>query len=598
MKYAVKIENIGGIYQGSAPLSEGLNAVRASNWQGKSSLIAALKAVMGIGKPLTEGEVQGYVEFNTGEETYQVELRQDGDTVVRSGQPYLTDDLTLVSADLFAFFDEGNKIREAVRRGENLEKLLTRPLDIENIDEQIADLKHEREQVQREQEKAEEATKHLPSVQERVTQLETKLDSLRAQRANIQTGRTESSELEQKRDELGDHRTQRSTVIDRIEQLESSIERTERELEDKRTELDDHEVPDVEDVADTLESRRSELQELDQDVELLQSVYSTNKRILEEDRLDLLTDVDRGLMGDNVNCWICGTEVEQAEVEEQIEVLGQRVTERQSEADNRRQRVEELQSKLDQQREAEQKATRLKREIDELEEKLVNRRQSLTSARERLEEIEDEIESLSEEVDELDEKVTDIESDIKVAEHELKNVREELNTLQAQANRHETLESEYDQLTDELNQLKNRRDRIKRQMRESFDESIQEIVDLFETGFDGAHLTDQFELVVAREGRQASLDTLSEGERELLGVIVALAGYEAFDVGEDVPIMLLDDLGGFDEGNLSTLIQYLHDRTELLVFTAYPEYELVDTSTIELSGWDLVSAQTGSSKVQ
>lgn len=595
MGYTVEIENVGGIYHGSTTLSGGLNAVQASNWQGKSSLIAAIKTVMGSGKPLTEGEDYGYVKLDTDSETYRVELHREGDTVVRSGDPYLTEELALVSADLFAFFDEQNEIREAVRRGENLEELLTRPLDVENIEEQIAELKREREQVERELASAEEGAEQLPSVQERVTQLETKLDNLRAQQANIQTGETETSELSQKRDELGDLRAEKNTVEDRIDRLTSSIERIEGELEDKREELNAHEVPDHEDVADALESRRAELQNLERDVELLQSVYSANKRILDEGRLDLLTNVDRDLISDTAECWICGTQADRSDIEEQIDRLGRRISELQTKADNRRERVGDLESKLDERRQAEQKAERLERDIEELEEKLLNRRQSLSSARERRSELEEKIENLSEEVDELDDKITDIGSDIKVAERELVEAREELDALQSRANRRENLEEEREQLTEEINQLKNRRDSIKRQMREIFDESIQEIVELFETGFDGARLTSQFDLVVARNGREANLDTLSEGERELLGVIAALAGHEVFDVSDDVPIMLLDELGGFDEENLSTLIRYLRERTEYLVFTVYPEDEPIDTTTIELSDWELVSASAVSS---
>jgi len=88
---------------------------------------------------------------------------------------------------------------------------------------------------------------------------------------------------------------------------------------------------------------------------------------------------------------------------------------------------------------------------------------------------------------------------------------------------------------------------------------------------------------------------LSEGERELLGVITALAGHEAFDVADDVEFMLLDDVGGFDGDNLARLIDYLDDRADVLVFTSYPEHTTTNMSTIEPADWDLVSAQVAPS---
>ncbi|ELY81883.1 chromosome segregation ATPase-like protein [Natrinema pallidum DSM 3751] len=115
-----------------------------------------------------------------------IQLERTNGTVSRSGQPYLAEEYDRVCAELFAFLDEDNEIRQAVRAGENLENLLTRPLDFENIDEQIADLRHEREQVERELDRADKAADRLPDLQQQVTSLEDDLEELRAERDELE----------------------------------------------------------------------------------------------------------------------------------------------------------------------------------------------------------------------------------------------------------------------------------------------------------------------------------------------------------------------------------------------------------------------------
>lgn len=71
--WKLKIRNIAGIKSAETTIEPGTNAVQASNWQGKSSLIAAVKTVMGSGTRLTDGESAGKVELETDEgETYRV----------------------------------------------------------------------------------------------------------------------------------------------------------------------------------------------------------------------------------------------------------------------------------------------------------------------------------------------------------------------------------------------------------------------------------------------------------------------------------------------------------------------------------------------
>ena len=189
-------------------------------------------------------------------------------------------------------------------------------------------------------------------------------------------------------------------------------------------------------------------------------------------------------------------------------------------------------------------------------------------------------------------RLTDIESDIKYTEAELEDAREELADAESRADQREMLNAEYDDLTDEIASLRNRKDEIKRDLRESFSTALAELFERFDTGFEMARLTSTFDLVVARDGRETTLDALSEGERELLGFVVALAGHEAYDVGERVPVLLLDSLGSLASDNVTRFVEYTAARIEYLVLTAYPEHDGFEANELSPSDWDVVSHRT------
>ncbi|MFB6188454.1 MAG: archaea-specific SMC-related protein [Halapricum sp.] len=589
MSWDIEIEHIAGILSGSATIEPGLNAVRASNWQGKSSFVEAIKTGLGVSTALTEGQEHGSVHLHRPGQDVTVELARENGEVHRDGDPILTDDYDVIRTALFACLDETNEVRRIVRQGENLEEILLRPLDFQNIDERIADLKHEREQVDDELARAREAKKRLPTITERVTRLEDELADLREKHAALESESEGAGSVQSTQSDLAQARSDREQAESRIERLERAIERTEARLAEKRDELDGIEIPDDEDVEAELEETRERLDERKRDLEVLQSVYSATELVLTENRLDLITEVQRELTGDTVLCWTCGSEVERDAIESRLEDLGERVATLRSTIESQQEAVERLESRREDRKQSRRRRRDLSDEIDRLEEKLAEQRQSLEDARERHEKAEQRIEDLSESVDETVEEITDVESDIKYREAELKDARSELDSLETRADRIETLADEREELQEEIDALRNRKDELTYATREAFDEAMDDILTRFDTGFETARLTADFDLVVARDGREASLDALSDGELELLGFVAALAGYEAFDVAQAVPIMLVDGVGGLDDDNHHMLIEYLRDRTEYLVFTVYPEYGAFEGTEIDPTQWTIAT---------
>lgn len=584
MTWTIDIENIAGIRAGHATIEPGLNVVRGNNWQGKSSFIAAIETAIGTTRPLTEGQAVGTVVLETPAGTFHVSLTREDGRVEREGEPLLTDPYDVDRSALFACLGEDNALRAAVRRGDNLEAVLTRPLEFENIDERIAELTDERSRVETELAGAEEAANRRPQARQRIEELEATIDQLREQLPDDGAGDRGDGE----RGELSRVRAERDRVSARIERLEDSIERTEHSLADKREALSAIDGP-PDDPAPEPTVAREELAALRRDAEVLQSVFSANQLVLEEDHLDLVTDVDRELTGETVTCWVCGAEADRDHIETHVGSLGDEVREVRAAIERVTDQVEALEARVEQRRQAERRQAELEDDIAALEATLEERRESLAGARDRLSHLEDQVESLSSSVRESVEAVAEVESEIRFRETELEEAREELATIESRAERVSALRDRRDELAEDVTALRNRKDELRQQTRRAFDDAIEDILDRFDTGFEAARLTPSFDLVVARNGREANLEALSEGELELLGFVAALAGHEAFDVAECLPALLVDATGSLADENRRRLMEYLANRVDYLVFTAHPEDTAVQAHEIDPRGWAVVS---------
>jgi len=68
-----------------------------------------------------------------------------------------------------------------------------------------------------------------------------------------------------------------------------------------------------------------------------------------------------------------------------------------------------------------------------------------------------------------------------------------------------------------------------------------------------------------------TIDHLSESEREVTGIIFALAGYLAHDVYRTVPFLLLDSVEAIDSDRIARLVEYLNEYVDYLVVALLTE---------------------------
>jgi len=605
----VDIRNIGGIRRAETGLDSGLNVVQASNFMGKSSFVRAIQTVMGTSgmygetHPLREGTDAGSVRFDTGKGPYEVTLeRSKSGAVSLNGETFLEDETDRTCARLFAFLGENNPIRTRAREGEDLTDLLQAPLDFEDIDSKIAAHKRERESKHETLERAERASQNIPAVQESVTTLEEEIESLQERRDEVSASVENAVDEDSQSDELAEKRSDLQSLDRRISGLQDEIDRTEADLDEKREALEGLSVPEEPEPAADIEAKESHIAECELQIDLLEGLHRANQRVLEEDEVDLVSSVDRSVVGDKFDCWVCGETTTSDAIETRLAALQDRITELREEKRNLSKKIEEIETQQRRYREKQQEKQSFEEEIGRLKATLDDRTGDLAQAEARRAELASEVEELEAAVaaadKELSEELTDIKATLRTKQQELDAQRSRLEELQERRADAATLQEDIEALDDEITRLRNRKTEKQRELKDEFDAAMAAAIDRFAPGFDGARLDikttpdneiESFELVIARDGRETAIRNLSEGERELVGIVVAVAGYRTFNVADRVPLILLDGISQLSAANLRSLTEYLRDAAEVIVTTAYPEAGTFDGHHISPEQWDTVA---------
>lgn len=606
------VANISGIRTGSTRVEDGLNVVQASNFRGKSSLVASLRTAIGATgqydeHPLTEGIDEGTVTLETESDEYTVALERVSPGVVRrSGNPYLSTETNQVCARLFACLDENNPIRRAVRNGEDLTELLQAPLDIEDIDEQIARLKEEKRDIEQQITEAERAGDQLPSVQETVTALEAELEELRAKRQELADEKTNKEQIEDLSDKISQKSGDLTNLSNDISRIEREIDRKQSQITAKEEEVDELDIPDEIDQSRDVDSMRGEIETLNRQIDLIEDLYRANQNVLDAGEVNVITEVDRSIASDEVECWVCGQPTTKEDIEEYISNLQSKTAALREEKGVIESELEEIETHNREVKESERQRNRLERVIKQLKADVDEKKGILENKRERKESLEAEITALRDELeeveDEYNEALTDVKTEIHRTETKLQNEREKLESLEDQYADLEALEEEREEIQSRLTELRNRKKNTQENLKERFNAIIADIIEEFQPGFSSARLVlktdergdvDAIDLEIARDidstGHRTSVDALSEGEVELIGLVVALAGYHAFDVDSKSPFILIDGISQLAAEHLRTVATYLDEMSDVLVTTAYPEAGHFDGHIIDPDEWNVVS---------
>jgi len=624
------VTNIGGIDETAVDIPPGVTVLTGKNATNRTSFLQSIMAAMGSTQATLKGDAdEGRVALTYGDEVYERTLTRAGDAVQFDGEGYLDDPAV---ADLFAFLLETNEARRSVARGDDLREIIMRPVDIDAIRSEVEQLEAEKGEINDELATVESRQRDLPDLEQRRTELREQIEEKREKLAereeeidnssrDIEESRQEQDVLEEKLDELRSTRSDLESVRRDIEAQQESISSLKRErsdLEDELEELPETPMGDQQHLEDEIASLRDQRQRLNSEISDLQSLIQYNEERLEEEDYDViqsLEDAPEGSGGavteqllesedeESVVCWTCGSTVDREQIEDTVDRL----------QDLRRGKVEDLndiKSELDDlktdQREAEKKQRRrenVERKIQETETEIERREEQISSLKNRREELTDDVESLEDEVDNLESEDFDeilalhreanqLEFEIDSLESDLDDVSAEIEEIEEMVNRADDLRDERDALIEELTDKRTKIDQIEANAVDQFNEHMDAILGILEyenleriwierveqTVREGRQKVDRtvFELHIVRttENGAAYEDTiehLSESEREVTGLIFALAGYLVHDLHESVPFMLLDSLEAIDSARIAELVEYFADYAEHLVVALLPE---------------------------
>jgi len=622
------VENVGGIDETDVELGPGVNVLAGRNATNRTSLLQAIMAALGSERASLKGDAEsGYVEMTIDGETYSRTLRRTNGGVAFDGDPYL-DDPEL--ADLFAFLLESNESRRAVARGANLRELIMRPVDTEAIRADIDRLEGEKRDVEGRLEELRDRRDRLPELESRKERLESELrsleDELETKREeldgadlDVEEGREEQAELQSKLSELRDLRSELDDVEFDLETERESLRslRSERSgLESELAEFSDEQAGEKADLEAEIERLRDRKRELDSVVSQLQNLIQFNESVLEgegERIFDLLHDhegeseagslTDQLVDEETVTCWTCGSEVSRDSIAETVADLQNLRKEKVGERTRVRSKLDDLKSEVETIEATEQRRTDVRRKHERLGDQIAATEDRIERLEANREELTDDIRSLEETVEDLREedfgRVLDLHKEVNQLEFdrdrkrdELNEVRDEIEEIERAGDRINDLEAERESLTERLEDLRTRIARLESDAIENFNAHMERVLDIL--GYENLERIwierterevregrrkvqkSHFDLHVVRNTESGAayedtVDHLSESEREVTGLVFALAGYLVHDVHEVVPFVLLDSLEAIDSNRIAALVDYFEGYPEHLVVALLPE---------------------------
>jgi DNA repair exonuclease SbcCD ATPase subunit len=630
----IAVRNIGGIDETSVAFSPGVTILAGENATNRTSLLQAIMAALGSDDVSMKGDADSAsVEFAIDGETYRRELTRQGSTIASSGDPYL-EDPTLAELFAFLLeSNEARRavatnadLRDLIMRPvdtdeiqSRIDRLLQERADIEDDLDDLDDLKDRLPALE------EEKTRLEDEIDDAKAELEDKEAELEEQDANVEQTREEKAELE---DRLAELRSKRSDLEDIRYELETEREsldstRTQkRDLEAELEELPEAPVGEIDELESRIDRLREQKRSLEAEINEIQSVMRFNQDMLDDDDADILEAVDTdegaqasdvddadgpvtdGLLPDEtVTCWTCGSDVPQEQIETTVDQLRELSQDKLGEINDIESTLEDLTDEVRELEEKQRRRDTLKRQLSSLDDEIDRGESTIERLTDRREALQSEIEELETEIEDLEDEsyqdVLDIHKEANQLEYELgrlegeyEDVDAEVTRIEARLDEESELKARREELTEEIEELRTKIDRIEREAIDGFNEHMDSVLEIL--GYSNLEriwlerverevregrrkvTKSVFELHIVRQTDggatyEDTIEHLSESEREVTGLVFALAGYLAHEVYETVPFMLLDSLEAIDSDRIAELVEYMEGFSEYLVVALLPE---------------------------
>jgi len=512
----------------------------------------------------------------------------------------------------------------------------------QELDSQLALLEQHRTDLPNLAEKRQRLTAELEDLRDRRDRLQDRLETVDRQQEPTDSDPEVESLLEDKtraESELGNIETRLANKKEQRERIKSELkalelpDATPEELERKRDEI----VTEVQ----ALRERKSAFENTQSDLDLVIDAHRSLRQgtmnvdealrrsgIPESEFPDGPLESPTESDADNLTsefvaskstrvCGVCGTDVDTDTLESlstQLRAINDALENKaetiQSDIDELNAERKRLEADLSAYREAQQQHQDLERRLDRVENTIGDLKAKIRDQQETISSLESEIErqqtEQNERLIELNEQLSETKTEIKSTESTLDAVETDIERKEAKLAKEEELRSDLGQVRAELNEQRDRIDQLERHLVKAFNEHMDEILGVL--AYDNIERIwlerqeqetregrrkvrrTEFAVHVVRNGSDGAyedvLENLSESEREVVGLVVGLAGHLAHDVGDTVPVMLLDSVEMIDAERLARLVEYLSTHTDYLIAAMLPgNVEEMDQSSVTLVDW-------------
>jgi DNA repair exonuclease SbcCD ATPase subunit len=627
--------NVGGIDETSVELQPGVNVLVGRNATNRTSFLQAVMAALGSDRASLKGDAEtGSVELEFGDETYERQLRRVGGDVVLEGGGVLEDStladlyaFLLESNEARRAVARSDDLREIIVRPVDTADLRTEIDHLEStkrdLDRELDDLDDVEARLTNRQRRVEELEREREELRADLEEAREALDEAESQ-AGDESGPL--AELKSVRSDLEDVRFRLRTERESLESLRE--ERT-----DLQAALDDLPAGDADlaDLEERIESLRERRTSIDAELNELQNVVRFNEDLLSESggvHADIVDAVDEenktadgssdgtdssprsdggtvtdALLDDNDEavCWTCGSSVPESAIESTVERLRDLREQKRAQKTELTEELETLTQRLSEAEDAREERASLESSLSDVEVEIEERKERVESLEAERDELESDVSNLEAAVEDAGghqaavnraKRVNELSVELERVEADLADARETVASLEAQLEEREQLAERRADVVESLSELRDRVDQLERDAVEAFNDHMETVLDRLgyenieriwierttESAGQRRHSVDdsEFDLHVVRSSDDGAayedtVDHLSESEREVTGLVFALAGYLVHDVHEDVPFVLLDSLEAIDSQRIATLVDYVGEYAQFLVVALLPE---------------------------
>ncbi|PSP76761.1 chromosome segregation protein SMC [Halobacteriales archaeon QS_3_64_16] len=478
-----------------------------------------------------------------------------------------------------------------------------------DLDDRIAE---QRETLDATEADLEDADRDVKETREEKAELEDELDDLGSARSAVEETRLD---IESERKSIAALREERDDLEGDLNTSEDKDEEEEEELSSPAADIDEIETE--------LAERRDRVQALETTINELQTIIGFNEDMAEGESassavLDALrdggeetgTDGDRAggltdqLVADSETvCWTCGSEVEQERIEATLDRLREVRADQFEQRRSLREEIDDLETRKSEIESRRRERERHERELRTIEAEIDDRQARLEDLQGEREDLEADVEALESEVETLQgeeySELLDLHKQANQLEFELGRLQRERDDTEAEIERIETclaereaLEARRAEIQEELTDLRGRIERLEKGAITEFNEHMETVLELLDYANIERIWLERREREV-REGRRKVTESvfdlhvirstdsgatyedtiahLSESEREVTGLVFALAGYLAHELHESMPFVLLDSLETIDAERIAALVEHFGEYAEYVVVALLPE---------------------------